>query len=208
VIAVVVMVAVVGRGGERGNGGPVGSAGSSAAVATAGQASVATSAPTATAAPTPTPAATAAPTPTRTVAITAPPRASGPPRPAYASFLLRVNDDRATVGGLNAALSAAAESQDADAARRAAVGILDFVDVERDWLRGHPPAECYAAAHGSANAMLDAYGAAADRFVDWSASGGGLAGLAALSTAVDAAQTASVSLGSFEKILEATRCPA
>ena len=33
----------------------------------------------------------------------------------------------------------------------AAVAILDFVDVERDWLREHPPAECYAAAHASAN---------------------------------------------------------
>ena len=98
--------------------------------------------------PTPTaltPASPAAPPPTATPppsaspppapARTAKPRATGDPRLAYAAFLLRVNGDRATVDGLNAALTTAANAQDPDAVRRASVDILDFVDVERDWLR-------------------------------------------------------------------------
>jgi hypothetical protein len=118
-----------------------------------------------------------------------------------------VNDDRATVAGLNRSLSTAADAQDPPAVRSAAVEILDFVDIERDWLRAHPPAECYAAAHASATAMLDAYGTAADRFVDWSATGGGLAGLGALGRAVDAARAAGEALAAFGTVLEATRCP-
>jgi hypothetical protein len=208
VIAVTVMVATIGLGRERGDGGPVGSAGSSAAARTAGQASVVVSAPTATAAATPTPVATAAPIPTRSAAVTAPPRASGPPRLAYAAFLARVNDDRATVDSLDAALSAAAEAQDADAVRRAAVGILDFVDGERDWLREHPPADCYTAAHAAASEMLDAYGTAADKSIAWAAAGSGLAGLIASGQALDAAQAASAALTSFGTVLVATRCPA
>ena len=88
------------------------------------------------------------------------------------------------------------------------MAILDFVDTERDWLREHPPADCYAAAHASAGAMLDAYGAAADAFIDWAETGGGFAGLGALGNAVDAAQTASTPLTTFGQALEATTCPA
>ena len=157
--------------------------------------------------PTPTPAPSASPTPAPP-AITSPPRASGPPRLAYAEFLRRINDDRATVETLNAALSNAAQAQDPDAVRRAAVDILDFVDTERDWLRENPPADCYAAAHASAGAMLDAYGAAADAFIDWAETGGGFAGLAALGTALDAAETAGDALTAFGAALEATQCPA
>ena len=127
-------------------------------------------------------------------AATPPPRASGPPRLAYAAFLRRVNDDRATVERLNGALSTAAQAQDPAAVRHAAVDILDFVDAERDWLRDHPPADCYAAAHASAGAMLDAYGAAADAFIAWAETGGGFAGLSALGKALDAAQAASDAL--------------
>ena len=121
---------------------------------------------------------------------TSPPRASGAPRLAWAEFLLRLNEDRSTVEGLNAALTTAAQAQDPDAVKAASVDILDFVDVERDWLRDHPPADCYAAAHGAADAMLDAYGTAADRFIDWAATGGGLGGLPALGVALDAADAA------------------
>ncbi len=157
--------------------------------------------------PTVVPTATPA-RPTATPATTRPPRATGDPRLAYAEFLRRVNDDRATVDGLNRTLATAADAQDPDAVRIAAVAILDFVDGERDWLREHPPAECYAAAHGSATTMLDAYGSAADRFIKWAAAGGGLTGLAALGEAVDAAQQAGDALTAFGKVLEATRCPA
>jgi len=139
---------------------------------------------------------------------TDPPRATGDPRLAYAEFLLRVNDDRATVEALNRDLATAAEAQDPVAVRVAAVAILDFVDGERDWLREHPPAECYAAAHGAANAMLEAYGLAADRFVTWAATGGGLDGLVALGEALDAAQDASDALTVFGRALEATTCQA
>jgi len=195
VIALVVMVAVVGRDRDG-----------------SGSAQIAAATPTAVVVPPPTviPTAVPAPTPVPTPApiVTAAPRASGPARLAFAAFLARVNDDRATVNGLNSALSAAAETQDTDAVRRAAVDILDFVDVERDWLREQPPAECYAAAHTAANAMLDAYGTAADRFIDWAAAGGGLAGVTALAAAVDAAQAAGDSLAAFGTTLTATRCAA
>jgi hypothetical protein len=135
------------------------------------------------------------------------PRASGPPRLASASFLRRDKDDRATVETLNGALSTAAQAQDPTAVRHAAVDILDFVDTERDWLRDHPPADCYAAAHASAGAMLDAYGAAADAFIAWAQTGGGFGGLGALGKAVDAAQAASDALTTFGHALEATTCP-
>jgi hypothetical protein len=127
---------------------------------------------------------------------------------AYAEFLLRVNDDRATVEDLNRDLASTAEAQDPDAVRTAAVAILDFVDGERDWLREHPPAECFAAAHASANAMLEAYGSAADRFVTWAATGGGLGGLVALGDAIDAADAAGDALAAFGRALEATTCQA
>ena len=97
---------------------------------------------------------------------------------------------------LNASLSAAVQAQDLAAARPAAIAILAFVDQERDWLRDNPPADCYAAAHASAGAMLDAYGTAADGFIKWADSGGGLAGLATLGDAVDLAQTAADASGS------------
>ena len=90
-------------------------------------------------------------------------RASPRQRPAYPR-LGRIprppQRGRSTVEGLNGALTRAAEAQDADAVRTASVDILDFVDVERDWLRDHPPTDCYADAHGAAAAMLDAYGTA------------------------------------------------
>jgi hypothetical protein len=149
----------------------------------------------------------ASPTPSRAPA-TSPPRASGPPLLAWTEFLAHLNDDRATVEGLNLALTTAAEAQDAQAVRSAAVDILDFVDVERDWLREHPPAECYADAHASAAAMLDAYGTAADRFVDWTTTGGGLGGLPALGVAVAAADAARAAFTTFAAALEATTCPA
>jgi hypothetical protein len=148
----------------------------------------------------------AAPAPSSAPA-TAPPRASGPPRLAWAEFLAHLNEDRSTVEGLNAALTTAAQAQDPDAVKAASVDILDFVDVERDWLREHPPADCYAAAHGAASAMLDAYGTAADRFIDWSTSGGGLGGLPALGVALDAADTARAAFETFVAVLEGTTCP-
>ena len=173
-------------------------------------AATSTAAPSAAATDTPDPTAATSPTssPARTPAATVAPRATGDPRLAYAEFLLRVNDDRTTVQRLNAALSTAAQAQDPKAVRTAAVAILDFIDGERDWLRQHPPADCYAAAHAAAGAMLDAYGTAADAFIHWADTGGGLAGLAALGDALDAAQTASTALDAFGHSLETTTCPA
>jgi hypothetical protein len=139
---------------------------------------------------------------------TAPPRTSTAPRLAYAAFLKRVNEDRTNVERLNANLSTAVRAQDPVAARPAAVAILDFVDQERDWLRDNPPADCYAAAHASAGAMLDAYGTAADGFITWADAGGGLSALAALSDAVDQAQKAADASTAFAQALDATRCRA
>jgi len=144
---------------------------------------------------------------TDTPPATPAPRTSTAPRLAYAAFLRRINDDRATVDRLNANLSAAVQAQDPVATRPAAVAILDFVDRERDWLRDNPPADCYAAAHQEAGTMLDAYGMAADAFIAWADTGGGLAGLAALGDAVDLAQTAAAVSTMFGQTLDATRCP-
>ena len=176
-------------------------------------AATSTARPTVPATDSPPPTATTLPTPVRsrpaaTAPGTLPPRSTGDPRVAYAEFLLRVNDDRATVEDLNRDLASTAEAQDPDAVRTAAVAILDFVDGERDWLREHPPAECFAAAHASANAMLEAYGSAADRFVTWAATGGGLGGLVALGEAIEAADAAGDALAAFGRALEATTCQA
>jgi len=164
-----------------------------------------TASPDPTATPTPAPTATTKPTPDP--APTDPPLAHGDPRALYAEFLLRVNDDRATVERLNRALTEAAGSQDVDGVRDAAVEILDFTDAERDWLREHPPAACYAKAHRAARAMVAAYGTTAERALDWAETGGGLAGLSALKAALDAADAAGDALTAFGQTLEATRCP-
>jgi hypothetical protein len=138
---------------------------------------------------------------------TAPPRTSEKPAVAYAAFLRRVNDDRATVERLNQDLSPAVQAQDVVATRTASVAILDFVDGEHDWLRDHPPADCYAAAHAAAGAMLDAYGKAADGFIKWADTGGRLDGLVALGDAVQFAQDAADSLTAFSTTLDDTVCP-
>lgn len=150
------------------------------------------------------PAATARPKGSRPLNV--PPLGGPAASRAYTEFLARVRDDQATVDGLDRDLTTASNAADLDAVRKAAVAILDFVDVERDWLLGHPPAGCYADAHASAMAMLEAYGAAGDRFVDWSTTGGGLNGLPALGRAADAAKTAQAALTTFTSVLGGTSC--
>jgi hypothetical protein len=204
IAAVALLVATFGRGSSTGSAVTSPSPSAPGPDATATLATQTPSAlPSATAS---TPTTTPEPAPSRAPA-TAPPRASGPPLLAWAEFLARLNEDRSTVEGLNAALTTAAQAQDADAVKAASVDILDFVDAERDWLREHPPADCYAAAHGAAAAMLDAYGTAAERFIDWTTSGGGLGGLPALGVALDAAETARAAFATFVTALEGTTCP-
>jgi hypothetical protein len=158
-----------------------------------------------TAAPASAPDVTARPKGSRPLNVP-PPNGAAAAR-AYADFLARVRDDQSTVDGLDRDLTNASNAADLDGVREAAVAILDFVDVERDWLLGHPPADCYADAHASAMAMLEAYGAAGERFVDWSATGGGLGGLPALGRAADAATTAQAALTTFGSVLGRTSCP-
>jgi hypothetical protein len=55
--------------------------------------------------------------------------------------------------------------------------------------------------------MLDAYGTAADRFIDWTTTGGGLGGLPALGDAVGAADAARAAFETFVAALENTKCP-
>jgi hypothetical protein len=201
--AVVVVVALIALALPRDDARPSASPSASGGLIPA--ASVTAPPPRATPSPSRSPSASAsgAPTPQSTPA----PRTSVAPRLAYAAFLRRLNDDRATVDRLNANLSAAVQAQDPVATRPAAVAILDFVDRERDWLRDNPPADCYADAHQEAGAMLDAYGMAADAFIKWADTGGGLVGLAALGDAVDLAQTAADASTAFAQALDATRCP-
>jgi hypothetical protein len=205
VAAIALLVATFGRGSQREAAGASPSATAPSAGAGVASASPIPSAA-ATTRPSVPPSASPAPTASRPPA-SAPPRASGPPRLAWAEFLARLNDDRTTVEGLNAALTTAVQAQDVDAVKAASVDILDFVDVERDWLRQHPPADCYADAHAAATAMLDAYGTAADRFVDWTETGGGIGGLPALGDAVTAADAARSAFATFVSALEATTCP-
>ncbi len=158
-------------------------------------------------APTDTPDPTPTPTPTAaTPKPTSAPRATGDPRAAYAAFLLRANDDRTRVEALNRALTAGFEDQDRDAVRKASVDILDFVDSERDWLREHPPAACYADAYAAANTMLAAYGTVADRFITWADAAKGLDSVAAFARALEAADAATQALDAFGAALEHTTC--
>ena len=202
VAAVALLVATLGRGNPAAE-----IAASPSPPTPSGRATVSPATATPTVDPTATASANPSATPAAPAPSKAPPRASGPPRLAWAAFLARLNQDRSTVEGLNAALTTAAQAQDPDAVKAASVDILDFVDVERDWLRDHPPADCYAAAHGAAAAMLDAYGTAADRFIDWTTTGGGLGGLPALGDALAAADTARAAFETFVAALEGTRCP-
>jgi hypothetical protein len=201
IAAVALLVATFGRGN------PVAEIAESPSPPPSGRSSVSPGTTTSSVDPTATTSAVPSATPAAPAPSKAPPRASGPPRLAWAEFLAHLNEDRSTVDGLNAALTTAAQAQDVGAVKAASVDILDFVDVERDWLRDHPPADCYAAAHGAAAAMLDAYGTAADRFIDWTTTGGGLGGLPALGAAVDAADTARAAFETFVSALEGTTCP-
>jgi hypothetical protein len=54
--------------------------------------------------------------------------------------------------------------------------------------------------------MLVAYGGAAERFVDWSTSGGGLNGLPALGRAAQAAEDAKIALTTFASVLGGITC--
>jgi hypothetical protein len=165
--------------------------------------SVAAASPTQTASATPAPS----PTPAATARPTSPRRATVDPHLDFADFLSHVNEGRAKVDDLNRALTAAVTVGDRDATRTAAVGILDFVDGERQWLLDHPPADCYAAAHAAGVTMLEAYQTAASLFVDWT-NVSGLEGLAALAKAADAATVATDAFTGFGQELVAARCPA
>jgi hypothetical protein len=151
---------------------------------------------------TPSPIASATPTPRPTTR----PVATGDARLAYAEFLLRLDDDRATVTRLNQTLQETAEAGDRPAVRRASIDILDFADAEQDWLREHPPAACYADAHAAADSMLEAYAATADAFIAWADAGEGLDGLAAFGRALEAAGAAGDALTVLGRELEATTC--
>ena len=181
---------------------------SSAAVAPAGIVpSASTSGSAAASSPPPTASdAPVSPAPTSTPRPTRRPTATGDPRLLYAEFLLRLDQDRATVVRLNQALQSATEAGDRPAARRASIDILDFADAEQDWLREHPPATCYADAHAAADRMLEAYAGTADAFITWADAGEGLAGLAALGRALDAAGIAGDALTTLGRELEATTC--
>jgi hypothetical protein len=175
---------------------------------------VASASPTGTATaepPTPAPTATAEPTATDTPkpAPTGSPRgsdATDDPRLRYAEFLVRLDDARTEVAPLNAAISDAAKTGDKDTVRATAVDILQFADRERDWLVGHPPADCYTAAHDAAGAMLEAYATVADRAIDWTGAKAGLGALQALARVAEAADDAQTALRDLGRALESTTC--
>ena len=169
-----------------------------------------TAVPTSGATPTPAPEATPTPPPsadTTPEAVPTPaPTVAGDPRLLYAEFLLRLADARPQAADLSEALLSAAERQDPAAVRRAAVDVLDFTDEERTWLRSHPPADCYADSHASAERMVAAYAATAEDAIDWADAGGGLAGLEALASVAESAADAREALADLAADLETTRC--
>jgi hypothetical protein len=159
----------------------------------------------------PTSTATAAPTPTPTASSTQQPTAApteapeGDPRLLFVEFQLRLADAGKDVQALNQALVAAAEAQDDPATVAAAVDMLDFVDRERDWLAGHPPAACYDRAHAAAAAMLRDYGAVAEAAIAY-ADATGLERLEALGTVLERAEVAGAALRTLEAALEDATC--
>lgn len=204
-VVVVIAVGIVAAANTRRPGGAPDasvepSVAASIGTASSGTPDIATSIPTATAG-----ASTGSPAPTS--ASTPQPRSTGDPRHAYAEFRSRADDDRSTVEDLNVTLQAAIDNTDRDAMRTASVDILDFVDSERDWLREHPPTECYASAHDAANAMLAAYGTAADGFIAWANAAAGLDSVAAFASAIEATSAANDALVAFGGALEITSCP-
>lgn len=152
----------------------------------------------------------ATPTPTPTPEPTEPPTLEPDPpadaRLAYAEFLVRLDDARAQAEALNANLRAAGETGSSEGVRTVAVEILDFADAERDWLRDHPPAACYADAHSSAQAMVTAYGVVGEESLRWAAAEG-LDVVSALAAVYDAAEAATVAAGEFGNELQAASCP-
>jgi len=159
--------------------------------------------PSATPTTTPTPESTATPTPE--AARTAAPGTD--PRLAYAEFALRLGDAAQEAQRLNADLRAAAEDLDTAAVQRTAIDILDFVDDERDWLRDHPPATCYADAHAAAGDMLAAYGAVAEAALAWT-SAEGLDAIAALADLGVAVEDATAQAQAFARAFDAVDCRA
>ena len=106
---------------------------------------------------------------------------------------------------MNADLRTAAEDLDTAAVERTAVDILDFVDNERDWLRDHPPAACYADAHTAAGDMLAAYGAVAEAALVWTGATG-LDAIAALADLGLAADDAIAEAQAFARAFDAVSC--
>lgn len=162
--------------------------------------------PSATTRPPMTPAPTSTPSPTATPAPSvAPTEAAGDPRLRFVEFQLRLADDADDVQGLNQALVEAAQAEDDGATVDAAVAMLDFVDRERDWLAGHPPAACYEEAHDAAGRMLRAYGAVAEAAIEY-ADATGLGRLEALGALLEAADVAGDALRRLGAAVEDATC--
>ena len=142
---------------------------------------------------TPTPTPTSSPDADADAAVRRPRRrrapADRPVSPTSTSWR-RVNDDRATVERLNAALPTAVQAQDPGAVRSAAVDILDFVDAERDWLRENPPADVLRGRACVGRRDARRVRRRRRRVHRLGRDGRRLAGLAALGDALDAAQAA------------------
>ena len=152
------------------------------------------------------PSSTPTATPTATPKPTKRPTTTGDPRVAYAAFLARLDDARRTATDLADGLAAAVQAGDRATARATAVDILRFADGEHDWLKAHPPADCYAAAHDAAGSMVEAYATVADRAIDWVDAPAGLAALDALGKVLAAGADARDAASSLAGALEASTC--
>ena len=178
--------------------------GSSSSAGPSGSSSVAAAShrtPTATPSARRSSAPSASPAPRRSASpsskATAAPRATGDPRVAYAEFLLHLDDARQTAQQLNDDLRQTGESGDTAGVVQAAHDIQALATRERRWLKGHPPADCYADVHAATGDLLDAYDEVARLALVWTeASGLGVFGaLQDLATAVQTAGAAATAVG-------------
>ncbi len=145
------------------------------------------------------------PTPSPSPTPTAAP-ATADARLLFGEFQLRLADDGVEIQTLNQALTAAVESQDDGTTVDAAVAMLDFVDRERDWLRSHPPVECYVSAHAAAGDVLVAYALVADAAIAY-ANTRGLDRLEAFGVVFDKVDSAGVAFATLQTALGDATCP-
>jgi hypothetical protein len=122
---------------------------------------------------------------------------------AYLEFVDRLRAAAGDAERLSAVIRDAAQDGSKPAIAAAARDIQDWAASHRRWLRDHPPAACYAAAHAAAADLVEAYDAVADATLTW-VDARGLAALEALAGIGQALDTATPTGPALRTALEAS----